>query len=147
MKGENRIEIDKFLDSFWDNLLKKYKNDAVVDRLYWHIENNHNVYIVTASLDLYTNYLVKVWPVNGVISTKTEWNGDTLTGKLIGKNCKGDEKTQRISDELKIDLKQVTYYAYTDNKSDFPLLKYATYPIFVQSRKLKHAKIKQVSSI
>jgi HAD superfamily hydrolase (TIGR01490 family) len=141
LKGVKQSQIEQFVASFWDKFLPKNKNDAVVERLYWHHENDHNVYIVTASLDLYTNYLRKIWPVDGVISTNAEWNGDTLTGKLKSNNCKGSEKTERIKKELNINLKNITYYAYTDNKSDLPLLRHATYPIFVQSGKLEQVKI------
>ena len=136
MKGAKRIEVAQFVSSFWDEFLPKYQNKAVVKRLYWHHKNNHSVYIVTASLDIYANYLKKIWPVDDVISTKAEWCGDILTGKLNGKNCKGKEKTVRIKKELKIDLQKDTYYAYTDSYTDFPLLEYATYPIIVKSSKL-----------
>ena len=147
MKGVKRSDIDHFIPSFWSSFLHKNQNDDVVRRLYWHRDHDHNVYIVTASLDFYSNYLRKIWPVDGIISTKTEWNGDRLTGRLKEKNCKGDEKIKRIRNELNIDLKNITYYAYTDSESDLPLLKDATYPIFVQSKRRKQAKIKQVSSI
>jgi HAD superfamily hydrolase (TIGR01490 family) len=141
MKGVKRFEIEQFVANFWEKFLPKHQNNIVVERLYWHYQNHHNVYIVTASLDFYTKHLSKIWPVDGVISTKAEWNGDTLTGKLKSNNCKGSEKTKRIKKELNIDLKNITYYAYSDNKSDLPLLRHATYPIFVQSGKLEQVKI------
>ena len=146
MKGASRLEIEQFADAFWEEFLPNNQNEPVVKKLYWHHKQGHKVYIVTASFDLYTNHLKKIWPINGIISTKAQWEGDILTGKILGKNCKGNEKPLRISKELNKNLENIVYYAYTDSYSDLPLLEHATYPVLVESKKLKILKPHQIFS-
>jgi HAD superfamily hydrolase (TIGR01490 family) len=134
MKGAKRSEVDSFVANFWSRFLVRYRNEVVINKLKWHFHNDHRVYIVSGSFDFYTEFLKKIWPVHGIISTRAEWAGDVLTGNIIGKNCKGKEKIIRIEEELGIDLRNVKYYAYTDSYSDLPLLRNATFPIVVRSK-------------
>jgi len=135
MKGAKRSDVTLFVGHFWKRFLKKYQNEAIVNHLKWHSENGHAVYIVTGSFDFYTEYLKRIWPVQDIIATRAEWVGDELSGKIIGKNCKGNEKIVRIEKELGLNLQDIQYYAYTDSYSDFPLLRYATFPMVVNSKK------------
>jgi phosphatidylglycerophosphatase C len=135
MKGAKWSDVNLFVKNFWNRFLVKHGNEAVIARLKWHFNNGHRVYIVSGSFDFYTIYLQEIWPLHGIISTRAEWEGDILTGKIMGKNCKGEEKIYRIEKELSIHLQEVEYYAYTDSYSDFPLLRYAAFPMVVNSRK------------
>jgi HAD superfamily hydrolase (TIGR01490 family) len=138
MRGAKRSDIQAFVRVFWDGFLSKYQNDAVVNRLHWHHEKGHPIYIVTGSFDFYVEYLRTIWPVEGVIATRAEWKDNILTGKLVGKNCRGIEKIERIENELGIHLKNVQYYAYSDSEIDRPLLEYADYPMTVKSGKIQN---------
>lgn len=149
MKGARRSDVNLFVKDFWKNFLAKHRNEIVVNKLKWHLNNGHRVYIVSGSFDFYTEFLKKIWPVHGIISTRAEWAGDMMTGKMIGENCKGKEKIIRIEKELGINLQDVEYYAYTDSYLDFPLLRNAAFPIIVNAKKLSkfrnHANINFLS--
>ena len=54
---------------------------------------------------------------------------------MIGNNCIGKEKIFRIENELGINLKDIEYYAYTDDYSDFPLMRHADFPVVINSKK------------
>lgn len=133
MKGAKKSDVDRFVKDFWIRFLIKSQNDVLVNKLRWHFNKGHCVYIVTASFDFYTEHLKNIWPINGVIATRAEWSGDLLTGKIFGKNCKGKEKKVRIENELGIKLCNVEYYAYTDSHSDYHLLKNAKFPVFIKN--------------
>ena len=135
MKRAKRSDVELFIGHFWSRFLKKHQNEAIVNHLKWHSENGHAVHIVTGSFDFYADYLKEIWPVQSIIATRAEWIGNKLSGKIIGKNCKGKEKVFRIEKELGINLKNVEYYAYTDSYSDIPLLRYAAFPVIVNSKK------------
>jgi HAD superfamily hydrolase (TIGR01490 family) len=149
MKGAKRSEVNLIVEDFWKNFLAKHRNETVINKLKWHSNNGHRVYIVSGSFDFYTEFLKKTWPVHGIIATRAEWTGDMLTGKMIGENCKGKEKIIRIENELGIDLQDVEYYAYTDSYSDFELLRNATFPFVVNSKKSRgfknHTRINYLS--
>lgn len=135
MKGAKRRDIELFVGHFWDHFFKKHQNKIAVNQLKWHLNNNHAVYIITGSFDFYVEYLKKILPIEGIIATRAEWNGDVLTGKIFGKNCKGEEKRIRLEKELGINLLEVEYYAYTNDYSDLPLLRNADYPVVVNSKR------------
>ena len=92
MKGAKKSDVDLFVKDFWKQFLIKNQNEVLVNKLTWHFNKGHRVYIVTGSFDFYTEYLKNIWPLHGVIATRAEWSGDSLTGKIFGKNCKGQEK-------------------------------------------------------
>ncbi len=137
MRYAKREDIEIFVKLFWDKFLPRYQNDAVINRLNWHYKNGHRVYIVTASFDFYAKYLASIWPVDGIIATKAEWKNDVLTGKIKGENCRGIQKIERIENELCINLSNISYYAYTDSKSDIPLLKYAEHAFIIKCSRIQ----------
>jgi hypothetical protein len=53
--------------------------------------------------------------------------GDYLTGRLLGKNCYGPEKVQRLKTLLG-SLEDYVIYTYGDSKGDRELLAIAQYP-------------------
>jgi len=60
-----------------------------------------------------------------LISSKLEVKNGLITGKLVGRNCYGEEKVVRILDQW--DLKEYEeIYAYGDSAGDKPMLTLAT---------------------
>jgi HAD superfamily hydrolase (TIGR01490 family) len=82
------------------------------------------VVIVSASAENW----VSIWCQNiGVkwIATQLEICDDALSGKILGKNCYGDEKVRRIKETY--DLKSYDeIYCYGDTNGDKPMLALAT---------------------
>jgi HAD superfamily hydrolase (TIGR01490 family) len=91
-----------------------------IDRLCWHTEQGHKVVIVSASIEC---WLAPWCKKNGfeLLATKLEVKNGVVTGNLLGSNCFGIEKVNRIKD--KYDLSQFNYiYAYGDSKGDIQML-------------------------
>ena len=132
MGGARRSEIEAFVGAFWDRFLPRYENQAVLERLRWHREQGHRIYLATASFDFYTEHLATVWPVDGVIATRAAWNGDVLTGRVAGANCRGEAKVKRIEEVLGMSLARTPCYAYSDSAADTPLLTAAAHAFFVR---------------
>ena len=125
MGGARREETERYVEEFWDAFLPLYQNDDMVSRLRWHHECGHSAYIVTSSFDFYTEYLLRVWPVKGVIATRAQWKADVLTGRMVGEECHGLTKIRRIREELGLDIQNIRYYAYSDSKADSPLMRHS----------------------
>jgi len=87
-------------------------------------QNNTLVVIVSASPENW----IEEWAQNlqlELIASRLELDGGKVTGKILGKNCHGDEKVNRIREIY--DLSQ--YYivaAYGDSIGDRPMLELAT---------------------
>ena len=91
-------------------------------------DNNVEVVIVSASPE---NWL-SIWCNQvgaSLICTKLQTIDGKLTGKIDGKNCRGEEKIRRI--RLRYDLSQYDeVYAYGDTKGDKPMLALATFAFY-----------------
>ena len=77
---------------------------------------------MSASFDFYVTKLAKRIGVNQVVCTKAEVNDGIITGRILGKNCHGQEKVKRLESLLN----PSDWYSsvlYTDHYSDYPLLK------------------------
>jgi len=93
---------------------------SMVERLKWHLNQGHEVCIVTASLP----YWIEPWcRRHGItlLATKAQEVNGHLTGKLDGLNCYGDEKVERILQAFSIKPTD-EIFAYGDTESDYPMM-------------------------
>ena len=64
-----------------------------------------------------------------LIATQLEVKDNTLSGKICGKNCHGDEKVRRIKETY--DLREYDeIYCYGDTKADKPMLALASFAFY-----------------
>lgn len=64
-------------------------------------------------------------PIDVLMGTVTKKKNGHYTSKIIGKNCKGANKVDRINDYMKEHDLKIDYehsYGYSDSKSDIPML-------------------------
>lgn len=94
-----------------------------IERINWHKKNNHEISIVSASLE----YWLKPWCDNmglKLIATKLEIIDNKITGNYDGANCHGNEKLKRIKEIY--DLNYYDYiFAYGDTDGDKQMLEIA----------------------
>lgn len=105
------------------------KQEAL-ERLRWHQKQDHRCILVSANLNIF----LKDWAVgmgfDEVVTSELHFNQQGLfSGKLIGENCWGTEKVNRLQ-ELLGKEKNYLLYAYGDSRGDQELLAYADYPFF-----------------
>lgn len=108
---------DQELKTFYINKVKPHYYNNVVEEMKKKKEDNYHIILCTASSEVYMKY--NDLPIDKLIGTKT--NGHTI----IGKNCKGKHKVTLINEYLKENNLEIDYdnsYAYSDSKSDFPML-------------------------
>lgn len=114
--------------SYASEKLPQLFNQKALAKLYWHREQNHQVFIVSANLEIYLKPLISQLPIDGVIATKLEVINDLITGKVKGPVCYGQEKVSRIKSQLKTTINNCYIYAYGDSKGDRELLAFANSP-------------------
>lgn len=132
MRRARPAAIDAYVPAFWEWFLSAYRSEEIANRLLWHHERGHRVFIATRALDFYAAYLMRLWPVDGVIATRTEWRDGVLTGRIAGEVCRGVDKMRRIERELGLSLQEGRYYAYSGDESDIPLLMSTEYGFLVR---------------
>lgn len=114
--------LDDYLDCFVDKKMKNIKK--------WYLDNKKdNDTVMSASYEIWILKFCKKLNIKNVISTKTDKNG-----KIIGKNCKGEEKVRRFKEmfnDIKVDN------AYSDSiKEDKPMFDIANNAYIVKNNQL-----------
>lgn len=96
-----------------------------VSKLIEHQSAGHHVVLVSASFEIYVSHVAERLGVDH-LATRLEVNDGRLTGRLIGANCRGDEKVNRLTEYVRsrfdVDLDDIELYAYGDSNGDGPLL-------------------------
>lgn len=87
-----------------------------------HKQRGDRIYIVSASPDIYLKPLAVRWGLDGAICTKLEWKNERLTGRILGKNCRGEEKARRVR-ALFSETELIGSFGYGNSDGDRQLLK------------------------
>jgi phosphatidylglycerophosphatase C len=100
-------------------------------RLNWHLEQGHDVVIVSASPQLYVDVVADSLQAIGAVGTRLAVDPlGKLTGAYLGKNCRGSEKMRRLTEW--VDGRgypdEPIVYAYGNSRGDRRILSGATYP-------------------
>lgn len=118
--------VEKFqnlADKYAKNEIDKILREKALEKLNWHKENGHEVVVVSASIDMW----LKAWCEKNhlkLICTKLEIKDKKITGKILGKNCHGIEKVNRIKEVYDLNNFE-TIYAYGDSSGDKQMLEMA----------------------
>lgn len=131
VKGHAREELTALNDDVLPRLLKSVRPETrqVVER---HHEAGRDTYIVSASPVEIVGPLASALGMTGAIATESEVVDGVYTGELLSEFCYGDGKVNRVTqlaDEKGYDLRLC--YAYSDSKSDLPLLELVGHPVAV----------------
>ena len=110
---------------------RKYAQDILpglvrrqaLDRIEWHKTQGDAVVVVSAALDVYLTHWCESIGVE-VICTQLEDDGGTLTGRLVGGECCGEEKVKRVRQRYDLNRYPVIY-AYGDTDEDREMLELA----------------------
>jgi phosphatidylglycerophosphatase C len=136
--GREAREIEALGIRFASKVADRWLRSDVATRMRWHQEQGHVVILVSASLGVYLHPLGDLLEVDAVLCTELEEINGVLTGQLIGKNCRGEEKVSRVHrwrEEAGIDAQDLIY-AYGDSSGDKQLLETFSEPTWVNDHDL-----------
>lgn len=121
------MPVEKFAElciAFSKNRLPLFIRPKAMEEIKRLKEKNILVVIVSASPETW----ITSWVAENnlqLIASRLEVSNEKITGKILGKNCHGDEKVRRINETF--DLSQYNIVAaYGDTKGDRPMLQLAT---------------------
>lgn len=113
---------EKLLNNFWDKNLKKIKK--------WYLEQKkEDDVIISASPEFLVASACKRLGLKYVFGTDM----NISTGKIVGKNCWGQEKVVRFEKEF--GKSHILKTFYSDSLSDMPMMKKSEKGIFVKGDK------------
>ncbi len=114
------------LDNYVNKFIVKYKKN--IKEFYLKSQKEDDL-VISASFDFIIKPFCEYLGIHNVIATKY----DVKNGKIIGKNCKGEEKVKRFKE---IYQDKVVLNAYSDSLSDVPMLKMAKNAYLVKNEQI-----------
>ena len=122
-KGDRKEYLEEQGKAFATRRLPAMFRDIALEKLHFHRSKGHEVWIVTASLDMWVGPWAQQQGLP-YLATQAEYVDGKYTGEFSTPNCNGPEKVRRIQEVLnKEDFERV--YAYGDSKGDKEMLAFA----------------------
>jgi phosphatidylglycerophosphatase C len=113
----------KLCEEFTRKRLPQLIRPKALDEIKKLHTDGFDIVVVSASPENWICHWAEQMQVK-LIATKMEAKDGKLTGKIIGKNCHGEEKVRRIMEMYKLSDYEIVY-AYGDTSGDRPMLKLA----------------------
>lgn len=114
--------VDSLVDLFWDKNIKKIK------KFYTELNHEHDI-IISASPYFLLLPICEKLKVKALIASEVDKN----TGRYSGNNCRGEEKVYLFKKKYN-DV--IVESAYSDSKSDMPMLNLAKNKFIVKKDKI-----------
>lgn len=144
IEGIKEEDMKGLVKEFYEKRLSKILYKDAIEYMEKLKKQGYKIYLISASAEFYLNELYNITVVDKVIGTKFTINHGVFSRKIEGKNCKGEEKVNRLMEVLKeenIDVDFEESYMFSDSLSDLPLFNLVGNPCLINYRK-KHDKIK-----
>jgi HAD superfamily hydrolase (TIGR01490 family) len=141
LSGADARPLKESGELFADRLVNRELRPAMRRRLEWHRRAGHRLVIVSASPTIYLETAGRLLGVDAVLATELEVDADgRLTGRLSGRNCRGDEKANRLRAWLdgaghEPSGRPGQLWAYGDSRGDVDMLALADVAVWVGWRR------------
>ena len=116
--------LDKFVNDFW-----KEKESKINYFFIENVKNTEEIYVISASPEFLLKPYISQFKNVKLIATKFDENG-----KIIGKNCKGEQKVKLLQKQAK-DI--IIENFYTDSLNDLPLVNISKKSYLVHNKKVE----------
>ncbi len=123
-KDMSRQKFDRLAKDFVEKKLNGIVRPAALEKIRWHISQQHRVILVSASFANYLTFWCRQHQIE-LIGTQLEEKDGRLTGNFATPNCWGPEKVRRIKQLVDIDS-FTNIYAYGDSRGDLEMLELAS---------------------
>ncbi|MFT8342323.1 MAG: HAD family hydrolase [Clostridium beijerinckii] len=136
--GIKEEELAELVKDFYDERLKNILYDDALKMIKKLKNEGYDIYLISASPEFYVNEFYNIKEVDKVIGTKFGFENGTFVRKMVGNNCKGEEKVRRLKEVLKDEKIEVDFkesYMFSDSLSDKPLLDLVGKPYLINYKK------------
>jgi HAD superfamily hydrolase (TIGR01490 family) len=126
--GMPAADFERLCREFTEKVVPKLIRPKALEEIKKFQQAGTAVVIVSASPENWIKHWADLLKVE-LIASKLEIKEGRITGKIIGKNCRGPEKVRRILEKYQVKDYEVIH-AYGDTSGDLDMLKMATNSYF-----------------
>ncbi len=123
-KGTHIDEFDSICKQFSNNIIPKLIRPDAYESILEHKRKGHEIIVVSASAENWISHWCKENNLQ-YLATKLEVKTNIITGLLLGNNCNGIEKVNRINEVVDLSTYK-TIFGYGDSSGDKEMLELAT---------------------
>lgn len=128
-RGKSREEMNELGLKFANERIPYFIKPDGLKKLRWHQKQGHVCLLVSASIGVYLKPWAHLQKFDHLLCSELEYQNERVTGQLLGLNCWGPEKKERLL-KLLGDKNEFILYAYGDSRGDQELLEIADYPFY-----------------
>ena len=125
LEGIDEKELQILVKKYYDEVLSNILYKDSIDMIRKLKSEGYKVFLISASPEFYLKELYNIKEVDVIIGTRFLINKGKFERKIVGENCKGEEKVRRLKKYLNENNIEVDYdnsYMFSDSLSDKPLL-------------------------
>ena len=132
IKGLEYNKLNNYAFNFYVEKVRNNFIPEIINEIEKLKNDRYRIYIVSGGYDLYLKYFVEEFQLDGYFSTKIKFHNGKCTGRFDGIDCMNKNKIKYIEEYFKNEpLKEYQTIAYSDSKSDLPLLEYVISAVVV----------------
>ena len=142
--GIKEKDLADLVKRFYEEKLRTIVYDDALKMMKKLKSEGYDIYLISASPEFYINEFYSIKEVDKIIGTKFIFNDGIFMRKMEGKNCKGQEKVNRLKEVIKNEQIEVDFkesYMFSDSLSDKPLLDLVGKPYLINYKKNHHIEI------
>lgn len=123
--GIDEKDLNNLVKNYYDERLTNIFYKDAIDKIKELKQKGYKIYLISASPEFYLKEFYAIKEVDMIIGTRFHFNDGKFVRKMLGANCKGEEKVKRLMSVLKeknirVDFKNSLMFS--DSLSDTPLL-------------------------
>jgi len=129
-RGLPMKKIEKWGEAFAREQLPRHLKAEAMRRIAWHKSRKDTLVLISASIDAYLNPWASSAGFDKTLTSRLEADSaGRATGRLVGANCRGEEKLRRLTEALG-PREEYRLYAYGDSRGDKDLLESADHSYY-----------------
>lgn len=119
-RGRSEVEVRAAAREHLQAVVARQLRPQALERIAWHRQRGDRVVVVTANLELFVSDWCEQQGLEYLCS-HLEVRDGVLTGRYLGHDCCGPEKSRRVRERIVLD-DYASVYAYGDTAEDRELL-------------------------
>lgn len=132
LEGRSRKDLEEIACQFAIEEMRTGIRPGAKSAIAWHRSRGHRLVIASAAADLVVEPLAKKLGFDDIICTRLGWSEeDTLLPGLIGANCYGEDKFDRVKAFAEEEQVSGETWFYSDHVTDMPCLEWVDHGVAV----------------